>query len=404
MKAFNILGVKVNSVNDSELNEKLNEFLESEEANHIVTVNPEIVLHAQKDEEYFYIINHSALNVPDGIGLKMAGWILGANIKRIIGVDLAVKILKLCEIKKVKVAIVNWREGLSSASAIRAVVEKKYPTLDVRVIDIEREWNEPVYKELQTFQPQVILSTLGAPYQEKWIFHFLKNAPYVRIAVGVGGTFDFFTGTLNRAPQFFITLGLEWLWRLKEQPHRWRRIFNATFVFACKFIIWRFILPHIYRPNVACLLYKKDNEGYKILLVEREDWPGHWQLPQGGTEGMSVQEAGIKELIEEINNHDFRPVRAFPYLWKYDFRIRKYYENKRHNGYRGQKQALLIAEFFGKEDEIKVNYWDHRAWKWVRSEDLTKEIHERRQESAQIYLKNFNALVGENNFNIHNKY
>lgn len=386
------MGIKINTLSKNELHEKLERFLNNNEQNYFVTVNPEIILRTQEDEEYFYIVNHSTLNLPDGIGLKLAACLLGFWIQRITGVDLTFELLKLAETKKIKVAVVNWKGGLSRADDISNTIKNKFPALQFIVIDIDREWNMPFYKDLQLFQPQIIFSSLGFPYQEKWIFNFLKKASFVKIAIGVGGTFDFLSGKIKRAPKIIRAAGFEWLWRLIKQPHRWRRIYNATVVFTVKFLIWRFILPYLYRPNVACMLYKKETEGYKILLVERQDWPGHWQLPQGGMDGMSTEEAGTKELSEEINNHDFRPIKSYNDLWKYEFRPKSNYDNLRHNGYKGQKQGLFVAQFFGKDEEIKINYWDHSNWKWVKAEDLINEVHERRKESAKIYLEKFNSL------------
>ena len=72
---------------------------------------------------------------------------------------------------------------------------------------------------------------MGAPKQEKWIAENLKKMPDVKLAIGVGGSFDFISGKVQRAPEFMRTLGFEWLWRLIIQPWRIKRIFNAVVVF-----------------------------------------------------------------------------------------------------------------------------------------------------------------------------
>jgi len=209
--------------------------------------------------------------------------------------------------------------------------------------------------------------------------------------------------------------GLEWLWRLIKQPKRIKRIYNATIKFSFKFLIWRFILPQLYRPNVACMLYKKDKvncearEGplgeknnYKILLAERRDEKDHWQLPQGGTDGETLWQAGARELREEIDCDKFKAVAVFANLWKYKFGAQekgyicdKNGKIQKHLGYKGQKQGLFIAEFVGKDSDININFWDHQDWKWVNMENFVDLTHECRQASAEIFLTKFQSIVDE---------
>ena len=140
------------------------------------------------------------------------------------------------------------------------------------------------------------------------------------------------------------------------------------------------------------MLYKKEDDDYKILLVERRDESGHWQLPQGGTDGESLAQAGSRELREELATNKFKKVAIFPNLWQYEFgsKLSKFgVPAKSVWGYRGQKQGLFIAEFLGCDDDIKINFWEHRNWKWVRLQDLAKEAHPVRREAYRIYLNKF---------------
>ena len=78
----------------------------------------------------------------------------------------------------------------------------------------------------------VVLVALGHVKQEQWIIVNKKNLPTVRVAMGVGGSFDFIAGEVKRAPQSFQNRGVEWLWRLFRQPWRVPRILTATFKFT----------------------------------------------------------------------------------------------------------------------------------------------------------------------------
>jgi len=387
----NILGINISALDKKEVLEKIELFLSDGKQHYIVTPNPEFVLEARKDEEFFYILNNADLAVPDGIGLKFAAWAAGRNIPRITGADLVKDILKIAKEKNLKVAIVNWSRGLSATEDIEKALNKNYPGLRFIIKDVDKNIQNSKFQIPDSdFKPDILFCALGAPWQEKFIYHNLKNMPSIKLAIGVGGAFDFLTGKIRRAPKIMRFVGLEWLWRLFKQPRRWRRIFNAVVVFPWKFIKWRFVFPFLYRPNVACLLYKKENGKFKILLVERSDEPGHWQLPQGGTDGDGAEKAAARELSEELGTNKFEIKGVYKNLWKYRFGQNK--KTKKILGYKGQKQSLAIAEFTGKDEDIKINFWDHRNWKWADAEDLVNEVHPVRKQAAKVFLEKFNNM------------
>ncbi len=245
MDKINILGVNITKAGRQEVLEKIYGFLTHGRQHQIVTPNPEIILTATgHDEELFYILNKADLAVPDGVGLKLASWLLGKNLIRITGADLLKDILAMAEEQSRRVAVFNWRSGLSSTRDILQALTVHYPKLQALVIDVERQtvMDEQILARAREFAPEIIFSTSGAPYQEKFIFHALPELKTVRLGMGVGGSFDFLSGRIKRAPQWLRRLGLEWLWRLIKQPKRWQRIFNAVIVFPYKFLLWRFTL------------------------------------------------------------------------------------------------------------------------------------------------------------------
>ena len=240
-KQIKILGIKVDKINNQNVLNRVEDFLSSNKQNHIVTLNSEIVLKAQKDEEYFHILNNADLSVVDGIGLKFAGLTTGNNLQRITGIDLTKKILEIAQDKKLKIAVLNWKRGLSEKEDIEKALIKKYPDLEFVVEDIElsagsSESSAERLRRGGKFKPVILFVTLGAPYQEKFIYHNLKKIPTAKLAIGVGGSFDFISGKVKRAPLIFQKLGVEWLWRLAMQPKRWKRIYKAVIVFPLMFI------------------------------------------------------------------------------------------------------------------------------------------------------------------------
>ena len=220
-----ILGVKINNINFDNTLQKIEAFVNSETQHHIVTVNPEFLVRANKDLEFLKILNNSSLSVPDGIGIIFASYFLNKKIKsRVSGVDL---MIKTCEKAKEK----GWQVLLYGAEAgIAGIVAKKlnlkYPGLKIRVLLENTDWNLS-----DITKPAIMFVALGSPKQEKWIAQNLNNYPIIKAAIGVGGSFDFISGKIRRAPKLLRKVGLEWFWRLLVQPWRIKRIYKAVLVF-----------------------------------------------------------------------------------------------------------------------------------------------------------------------------
>lgn len=409
MNIINILGVNITKENNNEILKKIHSFLAGDISRYIVTPNPEIILKTSKDEELFYILNNADISLPDGMGLKVASLFLGNILKRFTGSDLTNHLLKYSEDNNLKIAILNWRGGLSLKGDISKSIKDKFPKLNFYIEDIDREGKLINFEKLNTFAPDILFSTLGSPWQEKNIYHTKDKINNLKLSLAVGGSFDFITGKKIRAPKIFRLLGFEWLWRLLIQPNRIKRIYNATFVFMFRFLIWRFVRPFQYRPNVACLLFKKDkvnaegregalghNNLIKILMVCRNEKEEHWQIPQGGTDGEPLNVAGARELREELGTNKFRKIASYKSLYKYlfpaSFKSKYNTPAKMVEGYKGQKQGLFIAEFFGKDDDIKINFWEHTDWKWVDIDDALSVVHPLRKKSLEIYLNKLRKI------------
>jgi len=119
-------------------------------------------------------------------------------------------------------------------------------------------------------------------------------------------------------------------------------------------------------------------------------------LPQGGLDGEDIIKGGGRELEEESGAKSFIIKGAYKDLYKYNYQHEagtyNSLDHNRHAGYRGQKQSLLIAQFQGSDDEFRLNYWDHRSWRWVKEADFIKNIHPLRQKSGKIYLQKLREL------------
>lgn len=398
MRTVNILGINVNNLSKKELLARVAEFLDGRGQKFLVTLNPEIILHSHEDEEYFFVLNEADIAIPDGTGLKIASWFLGANLERITGADLVADLLELAVRKNKKVLILNWKDGLSSATEISEALKIKYPQLNFLVTDCGRSGEGLDFNDLSAMSFDILFVAFGAPWQEKFVYHNLSKLPSIKLAAGIGGTFDFITGKIVRAPLIFRRTGLEWFWRVLKQPRgsfrllRLKRIYNAVMKFPLRFCYRRFITRFFYRPNVACFAFRKVDNSFQVLIVERQNEMGHWQLPQGGTDGEDIKSAGMRELREELNCDKFRYVVTYKNLFTYKFDFSSIREKK--TGYKGQKQSLLIAEFLGTDSDIKINFWDHRAWRWVDINELEEAVHPYRKPAMKIFLEKFNEIKG----------
>ncbi len=237
-KKIKILEVWIDNLNKEEVLNKIKYFLEEDKFHQIATVNPEFILEAQKNSEFKNILNNSDLRVADGVGIWFSFLRFGKLLKiKITGADLMEKILKIAEEKNIGIFLAANQEGLSMWEETRGAILKKYPKLKIGGINLNKK--NPKFK-IQNPNYGIVFCNFGAPDQEKFIdsLKLLENSK-IKLAMGVGGSFDFLVGKIKRAPKFMRAVGLEWLWRLLQQPRRIKRIFNAVIIFPIKIIFTR---------------------------------------------------------------------------------------------------------------------------------------------------------------------
>lgn len=211
-----LLGVGLTDATEREVLEFIITGLQKqEEKYYIVTPNPELLVIASKDLNYQNVLNGAKLALPDGIGVMMGAQLLGARLKeRIHGVDL---VQSLCrEVSNQPITVGFLGAGPSVAEATAECLIKKYP--DLKVGMVAQEWSE----SLKDKKIDILFVAFGSPKQEIWIEDNLLIIP-ARVIIGVGGSFDFISGKVPRAPKFLRGIGLEWLFRLVIQPWRFKR-------------------------------------------------------------------------------------------------------------------------------------------------------------------------------------
>lgn len=227
----------------------------------VFTLNPEILMRASADASYASVLRSGTWNVVDGIGLALA---LRANRvhtpERLCGSDLIYDFAALAEeVGRPLLLLGGTNERLARA---RAVLMSRYEGLRVLCISpaftnrLPLEEQDEIMRMIEKERPAVVAVCLGAPKQELWIHEnqeFLGKCG-VSVAAGLGGTVDFVSGDVSRAPQIVRAMGFEWLYRLCREPKRLKRQITTLPAF-----VWRSLLDRSFVKHVAseskCVLY-----------------------------------------------------------------------------------------------------------------------------------------------------
>lgn len=233
VERINILGVEIADISRNEVLHFIDLAISNNKKIQICTVNNEFIIEAQKNEAFKRVLNTS-LAIADSSGVVWASSVLHKiKIEKIPGADLVEDIMSQAALKGHRVFLFGGRSGI--AHRAKEALMKKYKnihivgTIDGDRVENPRETPELIARINET-KPDILLVALGAPKQDLWINYNLDllNA---NVFVGVGGTLDYISGEIKRAPKAFRKFSLEWLFRLFVEPKRYKRIFRATVVF-----------------------------------------------------------------------------------------------------------------------------------------------------------------------------
>lgn len=230
----NILGVDIDDVGAEEAMAQAFQNLQAGKRTFIATPNPEMLVMARRDEEFRRVLNSADIKIPDGAGLAIGAKILKKDLKnRVTGTDLMEKLCATSAERGYRIYLLGAQNEVAREAA------KQLNTKFVRLKIVGAEYggtmdkwdNRVIIEHINAVAPDILFVALGHGKQEKWISENLEKLPSVKLAMGVGGAFDFFAGRVRRAPRWMRTLGWEWLWRLICEPKRYKRILTATIIF-----------------------------------------------------------------------------------------------------------------------------------------------------------------------------
>ena len=224
-----ILGVRFDNLTQQEAAQRGRQLLEEDKFHYVVTPNPEFLLAAEKDPEFHRVLNAADLVLPDGIGVVYSAKILGTPLKeRVPGIEFAEAMLSALNEMGGRLYLLGAKPGVAEEAGRRICA--RYPALVLcGTHDGYFKDEQAILPEIAAAKPDLLFVCLGAPKQEKWMARWGQHTG-AKLAIGLGGCLDVFAGNVQRAPERWQKLGLEWAYRLKKEPKRIGRMAKLPLV------------------------------------------------------------------------------------------------------------------------------------------------------------------------------
>jgi len=232
-----LLGIDIDNINMKETINKIELLIEKKKPSLVITPNVHHINILQKDNEFRKIYKHASLVIPDSTPLLWSSKILGVPLKeRVTGSDLLPLFSEVSAEKKYRLFFLGAKPGIAKKAAETLI--QKNPRLEITGIyspyfgfQNDGRENRKIVDMIKKCDPDVLFICLGPPKQEKWAWKH-KDKIKVPVIICVGAAFDFIAGNLKRAPKWMQKIGLEWFFRLCQEPHRlWKRYLIGNIVF-----------------------------------------------------------------------------------------------------------------------------------------------------------------------------
>ncbi len=220
---------------------RIGAMLDGEAVQQVSFVNPACVNIAARDRGYRRLLSRATMVLPDGIGIKIAAKLLGVPLQQNVnGTDLFPRLCEMLEARGASLFLLGGQPGV--AERVAAVIHERWPRLHIAGLRdgfFEVAQEGEVAAQVRASLAHVLLVARGVPMQDVFIDRHLHQLG-VKVAIGVGGLFDFVSGRINRAPAWMRDSGLEWIYRLLQEPSRmWRRYLLGNFTFLGRIILQR---------------------------------------------------------------------------------------------------------------------------------------------------------------------
>jgi N-acetylglucosaminyldiphosphoundecaprenol N-acetyl-beta-D-mannosaminyltransferase len=431
MPKVDVAGLLVDAITKQEFLVLLDQRIQNKQKTFVTTPYAEFLYAALRNPEIKELFNKSDIAIPDGISVLWAQKFLsmpfsvsgfyariiqawwqviytGAGIllrpqsvyrifpEKITGADVVWDICALAEQQKYSVYLLG---GMGEVPQIAAdKIKQRLPNLNIVGVSNKQSTDPSIITDITAGRPDIVFVAFGPIKQELWIERHLAALP-TYLMMGVGGTFDYIAGRHKAPPAFVRAMGIEWLYRLITQPHRWRRIKNAVPDLILALVRFKVFMSLPLRRNVVAVIFNNDN---KILVGKRRErqsqkfyvnqsatkFDNYWQLPQGGLDpGEDIVEGARREAREEVGVTQLELVGVSEhqetYIWNNACRklISNYYKNC------GKQQWVVYLRFTGTDEQIHIDQDEFSDYQWVSLRDLKEIVHSERHAIAEIILR-----------------
>lgn len=216
-----ILGIPIDCVTMRETLARIEQFLSGDRTRLIVTADAASVVIAHSDFGFQTLVESADLVTPDGNGILWAAKRKGRPLaERVSGVDIAANVCRLSADKGYRIFLLGAEQGVAELAAEK--LRLKYPGCNIvgtRNGYFPAESDEVVAGEIAQTKPEILFVAMGMPRQEQFI-RATQAIIGAKVAIGVGGSLDVFSGRAKRAPVIVQRMKLEWLWRVLLNPKK----------------------------------------------------------------------------------------------------------------------------------------------------------------------------------------
>ncbi len=422
-----LLGIKVNTEPKAVILQNLEQRIDSGQKTFIVTPYSEFFYRGFLDYWFKQILNKADISLPDSIAVlwlsyfltipfKARGYyskiietvwqafyslafivIYPAKIRKVIpakisGADFFWDLIKIGNKKKLRVYLLGGF-GNTPELVAKKILEK-FPNVIVAGHSNAEDQESNLVDQVNKAKTDILLVALGPVKQENWIAKNLDQLN-VKVAIGLGGTFDYIAGKRIQPSGWVRRSGFEWLFRLLTQPSRAGRIWNATFGLVRGAIRAKVFISMPFRPNVVGVIINKQNQ---VLVVQRTMDPKlvadsslnpareeHWQFPQGGVDpNEEPQKAVLREMREELGLDSLQVLgkasKCNQYLWNHTIRPLLFNPFP----YKGQSQEIYFLKYLGDNDALKLEEKELGEYKWIEISEIETTLHFFRRDLAKI--------------------
>ena len=233
---INLLDTTVDNLTMQETLSVVQETIENKSQLHHVVVNAGKIVAMQKDLQLRRSVNESDLINADGQAVVWASKILGKPLKeRVAGIDLMNNLIELAHKKSYKIFFFGAKEEI-----VKTVVDKTSKSYSPEIIAgyrngyFDKKEEQRIATEIANSGANILFVAISSPTKENFLYNNREVLKEVNFVMGVGGSFDVVAGKVKRAPFWMQKSGLEWFYRLAQEPRRmWKRyvIGNAKFVY-----------------------------------------------------------------------------------------------------------------------------------------------------------------------------